>query len=113
MISEERGKTQSKNPTLKMNTKEVTNHPNELTPNSEKVTVLFLSKVLGEDIYNLLICKEILQNNGPVMHQLPDVVHVYLNMFGPLLGKWICGGLHSTLIVTKYDHGQRTNNIKL
>ena len=33
----------------------------------------------------MLISQEILQNNGPVMHQLPNVVHVYLNMFGPMI----------------------------
>ena len=49
-----------------------------------EVSEIFLNKVLGEDIYNLLICRVVLQNNGPVMHQLPDVVHVNLNMFGPL-----------------------------
>ena len=48
------------------------------------VSEIFLCKSLGEDIYNFLICRPVLQNNGHVMHQLSDVVHVYLNMFGPL-----------------------------
>ena len=47
------------------------------------------------------------------MHQLPDVVHVYLNMFGPLPGNWISGDIDSTLIVKKYDFGQSTTNLKL
>ena len=47
------------------------------------------------------------------MYQLPDVVHVYLNMFGPLPGSWICGDLDSTLIVIKYDYEQITTNPKL
>ena len=74
---------------------------------------LFLSKVLGEDIYNLLICSAVLQNNGPVMHQLPDVVRVYLNMFGPLPGNWIYGDINSTLIFRIYECGKITTNPKL
>ena len=54
-----------------------------------EVSEIFLSKCFGENIYNLLICREILQNNCLVMHQLPDVVHVDLNMFGPLPLNWI------------------------
>ena len=50
---------------------------------------------------------------GPVMHQFSDIVHVYLYMFGPLPGNWICRDIYSTLGVTKYDCGQRTNNPKL
>ena len=49
-----------------------------------KVSELFLSKSLHENICNLLICGAILQNNCPVMHKLPDVVHVDLNVFGSL-----------------------------
>ena len=54
-----------------------------------EVSELFLSKFLGENICNLLIFRVILQNNCLVMHQLPDVVHVDLNMFGPLSLNWI------------------------
>ena len=43
-----------------------------------EVSEIFLCKFLGEDICNLLIYREVLQNNGPVMHQLPNVVHVNL-----------------------------------
>ena len=78
-----------------------------------EVSELFLNKVLGENICNLLIYRAVLQNNGPVIHQLPDVVHVYINMFGPLFGNWICVDISSTLIVTKYDYGQSTTNTKL
>ena len=78
-----------------------------------KASEFFLCKALGEDICNLLICRAILQNNGHVMHQLPDVVHVNLYFFGPLPGNWICGDLNSTLIATKYDCGQSTTNLKL
>ena len=47
------------------------------------------------------------------MHQLPDVVHVYLNMFGPLPSNGIYGDLNSSLTVSKYDCGKSTTNIKL
>ena len=48
------------------------------------------------------------------MHQLSDVVHiVYLYMFGPLPSNWIYGDLNSTFIVTKYDCGHITTNLKL
>ena len=70
-----------------------------------EVTEFFLCKSLGEDIYNLLIFRELLQNNGPIMHQIPYVVHVHLNMFGAFPGDWICANINSTLIVTKYDYG--------
>ena len=59
-----------------------------------EVSEIFLNKFLGEDIYNLLIYRELLKNNGSVMHQLPDVVHVYLNMFAPLPGN--CSGTQVT-----------------
>ena len=78
-----------------------------------EVSEIFLSKFLGEDICNLHICRVVLQNNGLVMHQLVDVVHMYLNMFGPLLLKWISGYLYITLVVTKYYCGQITTNLKL
>ena len=77
------------------------------------VSKLFLSKFLGEDICNLLIYREVLQNNGHVMHQLPDAVHVYLYMFDPLPLNWICGDLDITSVVTKYDYRQSTTNLKL
>ena len=77
-----------------------------------EVSEIFLYKSLGEYIYNILIYRAVLQNNGLVMHQIPDVVHVYLNMFGHLLGNWICGDLNSALIVTKYDCGKSTTNLK-
>ena len=54
-----------------------------------EVSELFLIKLLGENIYNLLICGAVLQNNYPTMNQLPDVVHVDLNMFGTLPLNWI------------------------
>ena len=78
-----------------------------------EVSELLFCKYLGEDVCNLLISRPILQNDGPVMYQFPDIVHVYLYMLGPLPSNWICGYLNSTLIVTKEDSGQNTTNIKL
>ena len=78
-----------------------------------EVSEIFLCKSLGEDIYNLLIYRVVLQNYCPVMYQLPDAVHVNLYVFGPLLGNWIYGDLDRTLVVTKYDCGQIITNPKL
>ena len=78
-----------------------------------EVSEIFLSKSLGEYIFNMLIYREVLHNNGHVMQQLPNVVHVNLYMFGPLPGNWICGYLNSTLVVTKEDSGQSNTKIKL
>ena len=78
-----------------------------------EVSENFLSKFLGEDICNMLICREVLQNDGPVMQQFPNIVHMYLYMLGHLAGKWIYGDLNSTFIFTKYDCKQSTTNRKL
>ena len=43
-----------------------------------------LCEALGEYINSLLCRWEILQRYHPLMHQAPDVVHVYLNVIGPL-----------------------------
>ena len=78
-----------------------------------EVSEIFLCKSLGEHICNLVIYMVVLQNYGPVMHQLPNVVHVNLYMFGPLPSNWIYGDLKSTFIVTKYDTRQSNTKIKL
>ena len=78
-----------------------------------EVSEIFLYKSLGQDIYNLSICRAVLQNYGILMHYLPNVVHVNLYVFGLLPSKSICGYLNRTLIVTKYDCGQSTTNLKL
>ena len=61
----------------------------------------------------MLIYRAVLQNYGPVMHQLPGVVHVNLYVLGPLPGNWICGYINGTLIVTKEDSGKGNTKIKL
>ena len=78
-----------------------------------EVSKKFLCKALGEDICNLLICRAVLQNYGPAMHQLSDVVHVNLYLLSIFPSNWICGDIISTFIVTKYDFGQSTTNLKL
>ena len=47
------------------------------------------------------------------MHQLSDVVHVYLYMFGPLPDNWIYGDINITLIVTKEESGKSNTEVKL
>ena len=61
----------------------------------------------------MLISREVLHNDGPVMHWLPDMVHMDLYMLGPLPGNWIYGYINITLIVTKEEIRQITTNIKL
>ena len=51
-----------------------------------EVSELILWKYVGEDVCNMLIGRAVLQNDGPVMRQFPDIVHVYLYMLGPLPG---------------------------
>ena len=38
--------------------------------------------------------------NGAIMHKLPDVVHMDLNMFGSLSLNWIIADLNGTMIIT-------------
>ena len=49
-----------------------------------ELSEIILWKYLGEDVCNILISREVLQNDGPVMHQFPDIVHMYIYMLGPL-----------------------------
>ena len=43
-----------------------------------------LYEALGENVSSFLHKWEILQGYHLIMHQAPNVVHVYLNVFGPL-----------------------------
>ena len=54
----------------------------------------FLYEALGENASSLLYRWEILQGYHLIMHQALDVVHVYLNLFGPLFLQWICGNIY-------------------
>ena len=57
-------------------------------------------EALGENVSSFLCRWVILQGYHLLMHQDPHVVHVYLNVFGPLSLYWISGNLDFTLIVT-------------
>ena len=48
---------------------------------------------------------EILQGYHLIMHQALDVVHVYLNMFGPLYLHWISVNISCTFIITPNECG--------
>jgi hypothetical protein len=61
---------------------------------------LLLSKCLGEDVCSLFDGWTVLQIDDPIMYQLSDVVHMDLDVFGPLSLHWISTKLESTLIVT-------------
>ena len=50
---------------------------------------LALSEGFGEDISNLLKSLTIVKVNDMTMDELPDVVHVDLYVFGPLMMNWI------------------------
>ena len=78
-----------------------------------EVSEIILWKYLGEDVYNLLISRAVLKNDGPVIHQFPIIVHVYLSMLGPLFDNWIYGYINSPMFVTKEDSGESTTKIKL
>jgi hypothetical protein len=45
---------------------------------------LMLSKCLGEYVYSIFIGWIVLHIDDHVMHQLFDVIHMYLDVFGPL-----------------------------
>jgi hypothetical protein len=74
---------------------------------------LLLSKCLGEDVCSLFIGWTVLQIDDPIMYQLSDVVHMDLDVFGPLLLHWISTKLESTLIVTPNDSWMMKLDAKL
>ena len=64
-----------------------------------------LCESLGEDVNSLLCMWEILQWYHLLMHQDPDVVHVYLYVIGPISMYWISGNIYFTFIFTPNDSG--------
>jgi hypothetical protein len=74
---------------------------------------LLLSKCLGEDVCSLLVDGQVLQIDDPVMYQLSDVVHMDLDVFGPLSLHWVSAKLESTLIVTPNDSWMMKLDAKL
>ena len=77
--------------------------PSPCVTHSKKISHIgecILCEALGENDNNFLCRWAILQGYQLVMHQAPDVVHVYLNVFGPLSLHNISGNIDCTLIVT-------------
>jgi hypothetical protein len=73
----------------------------------------FLSESLGEDVDSLLSGREVLQIDDPVMNQLPDKMHMDLDMFCLLSLYWISTEFECTLVVTP-DHSQMVElNVEL
>jgi hypothetical protein len=64
---------------------------------------LLLSKCLDEDVYNRFGGWKTLQMDDPVMYHLYDVMHMDLNVFGPLSLHQASAKLESILIVTPND----------
>ena len=64
-----------------------------------------LCEALGEDVHSFICRWEILQWYHLLMHQDPDVVHVYLNVLGRIYLYWIGGCLDCTFIFTPNDSG--------
>jgi len=73
--------------------------------NGSQIGEVLLCKTLGENVSSLLCRWEIPQGYHLIMHQASNVVHVYLNVFGPLSLHWICVNIDFTLIVTPNDCG--------
>ena len=64
---------------------------------------LALSEGFDEDIRNFLGSQKIAKVDDMTMDELPNVVHVDLNVFGQLMMDQILWDLNGTLVVTKYD----------
>ena len=78
-------------------------HPSPCLTHSKKVSQIgecLLCEALGENFSSLLCRWEILQGYHLIMHQDPDVVHVYLNLFGTMYLHWISRNIYFTLIFT-------------
>jgi hypothetical protein len=68
-----------------------------------------LSKFLHEDVYSMFGGWKILQIDDPFMYHLFDVMHMDLDVFGPLLLHQDSIEIESTLIVTPNE----SNMVKL
>ena len=64
-----------------------------------------LCEALNENVSSFLCRWEILQGYHLIMHQDPDVVHVYINVFVFLSLHWIIQNLYFTVIVTPNYRG--------
>ena len=68
--------------------------------NGSQIGECLLCEALGENVSNLLRRWEILKGYHLIMHQVLNVVHVYLNVFGPFSLHYINGNIYCTLIIT-------------
>jgi hypothetical protein len=74
---------------------------------------LLPSKCLGEYVCSLFDRWIVLQIDDPVMYQLFDVMHMDLNVFGPLSLHWVFAKLESTLILTPNDSRMMKLDVEL
>jgi len=58
---------------------------------------------LGQNIYNLLICGNILNIHCSLLDPIPDEVVSYLNMLGPIMKYYILRYFDTTLVIA-VDH---------
>jgi hypothetical protein len=55
---------------------------------------------LGENICNLIICRNVLKLNDPSLNPISDEVVSDLNMLRPVMKHWILREFYATLIIT-------------
>jgi hypothetical protein len=60
---------------------------------------------LGENICNLIICRNVLQLNCPSLNPVTDEVVPDLNRLRPVMKHWILREFYATLIIT-VNHGR-------
>jgi hypothetical protein len=65
----------------------------------------FLSKCLGEDVCGLFDGWTVLKIDDHVMYELYDVMHMDLDVFGPMSLHWVSAKLKSTLIIALLAQG--------
>jgi hypothetical protein len=74
---------------------------------------IFLSKCLGEDVYNMFGGCTTLQIDEDVMYLVFDVMHMDLDVFGPLSLHRVSTKLESTMIVTPNDSPMVEMDVKI
>ena len=64
---------------------------------------LSLDQGLGENVCQLLLCRNILNLNCSLLHYVPDEMVSNLNMLRPVVRHWILREFDATLVIT-VDH---------
>ena len=59
----------------------------------------------SEDVCNLLLYRNVLQDERTILNQLPDEVHVDFNVLCLLMLHWVARNVNGTLIVTPKNSG--------